>query len=146
MEVGMNVETILQTKGDRLATVPADATIEAATAQLKAEGIGALVVSSDGETLEGILSERDIVRGLVGHGAELLAMPVSAIMTKEVTCCVASDSVDDLMAVMSESRIRHLPILDDGKLKGIISIGDVVKARLNELQNEADALREYIAM
>ncbi len=142
----MNVETILQTKGDRLATVPADATVETALLQLKAEGVGALVVSGDGETLDGILSERDIVRGLVGHGADLLAMPVSAIMTKEVTCCAAADSVDDVMAVMTESRIRHLPILKDGKLKGIISIGDVVKARLTELQNEADALREYIAM
>jgi CBS domain-containing protein len=141
----MNVETILQSKDDRMATVPADATVKVALARLKAEGIGALVVSGDGQALEGIISERDIVRGLVDHGAALLGMAVSVIMTKEVTCCVTADSVDDVMAVMTESRIRHLPILEDGKLKGIISIGDVVKARLNALQHEADALRDYIA-
>ncbi len=141
----MNVETILQSKDDRMATVPADATVEVALARLKEEGIGALVVSGDGQALEGIISERDIVRGLVDHGAALLGMAVAEIMTKEVTCCAAADSVDDVMAVMTENRIRHLPILEDGKLKAIISIGDVVKARLTALQHEADALREYIA-
>jgi len=141
----MNVKSILQAKGDRLATIAADATVETALQRLKAEGVGALVVSGDGTTLEGILSERDIVRSLVGRGTDLLGMPVSAIMTKEVTCCGVGDSVHEVMAVMTENRIRHLPILDDGKLKGIISIGDVVKARLTELQKEAEALREYIA-
>ncbi|MCP4330958.1 MAG: CBS domain-containing protein [Alphaproteobacteria bacterium] len=142
----MNVDKVLQSKGDDVAFIKADSTIGQALAMLKSVGVGALVVSDDGETMDGILSERDIVRSLVDHGNSLMDMTVADLMTKSVTACAPDDSIDECMEVMTDNRIRHLPIIVDGRLKGIISIGDVVKARLTELKNEAEALRQYIAM
>jgi len=141
----MNVETILRSKGGAVATIAPRATIRDAAALLKRERIGALVVSSDGTKVEGILSERDIVHGLADRGTALLDMTVDALMTRRVFTCTPRDSVGDLMAMMTERRIRHIPVLKDGALVGIISIGDVVKHRLDEMEYETSSLRSFIA-
>lgn len=141
----MNVETILRSKGGAVATIAPQATIRDAAALLKRERIGALVVSSDGTKVEGILSERDIVHGLAERGAALLDATVDALMTRRVFTCTPRDSVGDLMAMMTERRIRHIPVMKDGVLVGIISIGDVVKHRLDEMEYETSSLRSFIA-
>lgn len=140
----MDVNALLKGKGANVATIRPSATIEDATARLKEEGVGALVVSQDGERIEGILSERDVVRGLAGTGAPLLTMSVSELMTKPVKTCSRDDNIRDVMSQMTMSRIRHLPVVEDGKLCGIISIGDVVKNRLEELETETNVLRDFI--
>jgi CBS domain-containing protein len=141
----MNVEAILRAKGTNVVTVRPQASIGEAAALLKRRAIGALVVSGDGRTVEGILSERDIVHALVDHGAGLLDRPVSSLMTRRVVTCTPPDSISDLMGEMTERRIRHIPVLKDGALCGIISIGDVVKSRLDEVEWEANSLRSFIA-
>jgi CBS domain-containing protein len=141
----MNVEAILRSKGRQVATISPDATIAAAVQELTSRGIGALVVSGDGVEVEGIVSERDIVRGLTDHGADLLRRSVGELMTRRVYSCSPDDSVADLMAQMTERRVRHIPVLRDGALYGIISIGDVVKNRLDEVEFEANSLRSFIA-
>ncbi|MDH3474312.1 MAG: CBS domain-containing protein [Rhodospirillales bacterium] len=140
----MKVRDMLAAKGDKVVTVKPEATIETVLHRLKLEGVGALVVSADDETLSGIISERDIVRGLPDHGAALLGMKVSEIMTREVKTCAPDVTVQDIMAEMTRSRFRHMPVVADGKLCGIISIGDVVKNRLEELETETHVLRDYI--
>ena len=143
----MKVQDILSAKGERaekVATVQPDATIDTVTHRLKLEGCGALVVSSDGSQVDGIVSERDVVRGLPEHGANLLSMAVSEIMTREVKTCTPDENATDIMSEMTRRRIRHLPVLENGKLHGIISIGDVVKSRLDELETETHVLRDYI--
>jgi len=141
----MNVEIILKTKGDKVATTKPDATLAEVAGELSARKIGALVVSADGDTVVGIISERDIVRTIAETGAEALTQPVSTAMTRDVFTCSLHDSVQDLMATMSQKRIRHLPVTEDDKLCGMISIGDVVKYRLEEVEYEAEALRGFIA-
>ena len=140
----MNVETILRNKGNSVATIRPDATIEAAVDELRTHGIGALVVSEDGETVEGILSERDIVHALAVQGAALLAEPVASVMTRRVVTCEPQEDVAEVMAEMTNRRIRHLPVVRDGRLCGIVSIGDVVKNRLDEIEYEASSLRSFI--
>jgi CBS domain-containing protein len=140
----MKVRDMLAAKGDKVATVKPDATIETVLHRLKLEGVGALVVSADDETVSGIISERDIVRGLPGQGGALLGMKVSEIMTREVKTCAPDATVQNIMAEMTRSRFRHMPVVNDGKLCGIISIGDVVKNRLEELETETHVLRDYI--
>ncbi len=141
----MNVETILRNKGDAVAKVAPQATIREAAALLRRERIGALVVSRDSAKVEGILSERDIVHGLADRGAALLDAAVEELMTRRVFTCSPRDSVADLMAMMTERRIRHIPVLRDGALAGIVSIGDVVKHRLDEMEYETSSLRSFIA-
>lgn len=141
----MNVETILRDKGDWVATIRADATIAAAVEMLNRERIGALVVSDDGAEVAGVLSERDIVRGLGLHGEDLLSRPVTQIMTRDVITCQPADTVGELMSEMTNRRIRHLPVVANGRLRGIVSIGDVVKNRLDEVEFEASSLRSFIA-
>ena len=141
----MKVRTMLAHKGDRVLTVRTDATITAAIEILKAEKIGALVASDDGAAVQGILSERDVVRGLQEHGAKLLSMTVAEFMTTPVKTCELTDDIQDIMAQMTRSRIRHLPVVEEAKLCGMISIGDVVKNRLEELEAEASALRDYVS-
>ena len=141
----MNVHTILRGKGKSVVTIHPDATIERAVAVLRLRGIGALVVSDDGEKVAGILSERDIVDALGQYGAELLAVSVSEVMTCPVVTCEPEDSVADLMAEMTNRRIRHFPVVENGRLVGIVSIGDLVKSRLDEIEYEADSLRSFIA-
>ncbi len=140
----MKVQVMLDAKGSEVATTRPDATIAAAIDILKREGIGALVVTDSGGGLAGIISERDIVRGLVDHGGDLLKMPVAELMTRSVKTCGPDHNINDVMAEMTRSRIRHLPVLADGRLCGIISIGDVVKNRLEELEAETSVLRDYI--
>jgi len=141
----MNVEAILRSKGSGVATIPPETTIAAAIRELRSRGIGALVVSEDGHSVAGILSERDIVHALAEHGAELLKLTVDRLMTRRVVTCRPEDTVSELMARMTERRFRHLPVLKDGALCGIISIGDLVKNRIEEVEFEADSLRHFIA-
>ena len=141
----MNVETILRTKGRTVATIRQDETVSAAIDQLITRNIGALVVSDDGESVDGIVSERDIVHGLAEHGPDLLSLRLAEVMTRQVVTCDPSDSVDQLMAEMTNRRIRHFPVVQEGRLCGIVSIGDVVKSRLDEVEYEARSLRSFIA-
>ena len=140
----MKVRDILGTKGSEVATVPPDSTVSTAAGLLKLKKIGALVVSEDGKSVAGILSERDIVRALVDNGRELMDMPVSDLMTKTVKTCHLGSDLNEIMVEMTRSRIRHLPVVEEGHLRGIISIGDVVKNRLGELETETSVLRDYI--
>jgi CBS domain-containing protein len=140
----MKVEAMLAEKGDRVVTIGPETTVSTLVRMLKLEGIGAVVVTDDSGQLRGIVSERDVVRELVTHGAALLEMPVSNVMTAAVKTTSPNANIGDVMAEMTRSRVRHLPVLDGGKLLGIISIGDVVKNRLEELETETSVLRDYI--
>jgi len=140
----MKVGSILKAKGASVATTAPDATIATIVWELKSKGIGALVVSEDGATVLGLISERDIVYGLAEHGAKLPGMRVSQLTTRSVVTCTPEDSITRAMALMTHHRVRHIPVIEDGKLRGIISIGDVVKHRLDELEMEANILREAL--
>lgn len=142
----MNVQSIIGGKGSDVATIPQTATLRDAVKTLGELRIGALVVSGDGRAIEGIVSERDIVRAAATLGATALDSSVGSVMSTDVITCAAGDGVDRLMSLMTERRIRHLPVVDErGHLTGIVSIGDVVKARLSELEHENHALAEYIS-
>jgi CBS domain-containing protein len=140
----VQISQLLRRKGHEVATIERDATVRAALALLAEKGIGALVVSADGRTVEGIVSERDVARGLHERGAELLAEPVATVMTGQVHTCPPGASVHDLAQTMTDHRVRHVPVVEDGALIGIVSIGDVVKARLVELEEERKQLVDYI--
>jgi CBS domain-containing protein len=142
----MNVGEILKTKGANVETIEGDATVADAIEHLRDESIGALVVSPDGQAVEGVFSERDVVTGLVEHRDALLGMKVSDLMTKSVTTCTPEDSVQKIMVEMTERRARHFPVLEGERLVGVVSIGDVVKNRLDEVELENKVLRDsYIA-
>jgi CBS domain-containing protein len=140
----MRINSILNGKGDDVATVAPDSTVADALGLLAEHGIGALVVSTDGRTVEGILSERDVVRALSAQGVGTLEHPVHELMTGSVVTCTRQDTVDSLMAIMTDRRVRHVPVVEDGELSGIISIGDVVKHRVGELESETRHLKDYI--
>ena len=140
----MLVSGILRSKGSFVATVPPQATLLDLADRLAHVGVGALVVSRDGESIDGIVSERDLARALARDGVDALAVPVEQVMAHEVRTCSASSTIDAVMATMTEARIRHMPVVDDGQMVGIVSIGDVVKHRLDELQSENGALQEYL--
>ena len=141
----MNVQSILAAKGTTVATITADTTLSGAVTALREHGIGALIVSADGSSLDGILSERDVVRSIATHGDDSLHLLVGSAMSSNVITCQPADTIDKLMAMMTDRRIRHLPVVDsDGALAGIISIGDVVKYRLVELESENSQLHDYI--
>ena len=140
----MFLRDVLRRKGDAVVTVPPEATVGQMLATLTEHNVGALVVSSDGARLDGIVSERDVVRALHGYGAAVLDAPVTEIMTVEVTVARPEDSVESLMRVMTEHRIRHVPVVVDGALAGIVSIGDVVKSRIDQLETERESLIGYI--
>ncbi len=139
----MLVSDILRTKGPAVETVRPDDTALSFSKQLRAQRIGATVVSRDGVSLDGIISERDLAYGLAVHGAHLPHVLVSDLMTTAVITCSPHDTVATVMAVMTQRRIRHLPVLENGRLVGLISIGDVLKHRLGEIQMEANVLRDY---
>ncbi len=141
----MNVEAILRNKGRNVITVAPDAKVAAAAALLRHHGIGALVVSRDGRTVDGILSERDIVHALAEHAGAALDFEVARLMSRRVITGKPEDSIAELMALMTERRIRHIPVIERGALAGIVSIGDVVKSRLDEVESEASSMREFIA-
>ncbi len=140
----MNVSELLRRKGSEVTVVDPDATIAAAAALLVSQRIGALVVTDDAGGIAGIISERDIVRSIVELGGAGLDARVSEVMTAPVQTCDRGDLVEGLMSVMTERRIRHLPVERDGRLEGIISIGDVVKHRVEELEDERRHLTDYI--
>ena len=138
----MTVAAILKEKGYGVVTTPPDTTLSTAVWEIRTRGIGALVVSGDGSGVLGLISERDIVHALAEHGAALLGMRVSEVMTRAVVTCTPADTVTKVMAQMTRHRVRHIPVIEDGRLHGIVSIGDVVKHRLDELELEANVLRE----
>ena len=141
----MRVAHLLTTKGHDVATVSQSQSVEEALALLKAHGIGALVVTGATPPLVGIVSERDIVRAIADRGAEALHERVADLMSVDVTTCDESTLVTDLMSTMTVRRIRHVPVVDHDVLTGIISIGDVVRARLEELEHEKQDLLEYVS-
>ena len=140
----MTVERILTEKGAHVPTVAPDVTIADLIAELESEDLGALVVSADGQHIVGIISERDVVRGLQRFGAEVLEHRVRDLMSPDVVTCTAGDRVAGVMALMDDRRIRHIPVVDDGKLIGVVTTRDIIKLRLDEVQSEADAMRAYI--
>jgi CBS domain-containing protein len=142
----MNVQSIIGTKGIEVATIAQTANLGDVVRTLGERRIGALVVSGDGRVIEGIISERDIVGAASRSGAAALEASVGSVMSTDVITCSLGDGVDRLMSLMTDRRIRHLPVVDDhGHLAGIVSIGDVVKARLTELEHENRALADYIS-
>jgi CBS domain-containing protein len=141
----MLIAQILAGKGHEVVSTRPDATIAEVAGLLKAERIGAVVVTSEAGELCGIISERDLARGLADYGADLLQMRVRDLMTTEVSTCAPDDGIDQLMQQMTEGRFRHLPVMQDGRMIGLISIGDVVKHRLQELEAETHLLHDYIA-
>jgi CBS domain-containing protein len=140
----MRISDVLRRKGNIVVTVKPEQSVTEMIDLLAEHGVGALVVSSDGTTVEGIVSERDVVRRLQRNGPEMLGAPVSEIMTTQVHSCPPDMDLDELMRIMTEGRFRHVPVLDHGKLAGIVSIGDVVKNRIDSLQAERDQLEAYI--
>ena len=142
----MTVAAILRAKGTRVESTTPETTLYSVAWALKSRGIGALVVTSeDRARILGIVSERDIVHGLIEHGEHLLALPVSRVMTSPVLTCAPEDRVTAVMARMTRHRVRHLPVVDAaGRLCGLVSIGDLVKHRLDELELEANILRETL--
>jgi CBS domain-containing protein len=139
----MKVADIIRIKGSVVKTVTPDKTALEFSEQLRAEQIGAMVVSHDGRSIDGIISERDLAYALAAHGSELSRIAVSKLMTRVVVVCSPEDSITDVMKLMTQRRIRHLPVKDGDHLVGIISIGDVLKHRLGEVELEANVLRDY---
>ncbi|KPD11883.1 CBS domain-containing protein [Phaeobacter sp. 11ANDIMAR09] len=141
----MLVQLILKSKaGAAVVTVAPDASVADAAALLSDKGIGTVVVSSDGQTADGILSERDIVRELGTSGSGCLQKPVSAYMTTKLVTCSSQSNVEDILKQMTEGRFRHMPVVEEGKMVGLVSLGDVVKAQLAEIAMEKDALEGMI--
>ena len=140
----MRVSDVLRNKGAGVDTLEPGTRVSELLRRLADHNIGAMVVTGP-DGIVGIVSERDVVRNLTTHGANLLEMPVSAIMTTTIASCVLEDSVDQLFGVMTEKRIRHVPVIVDGELVGIVSIGDVVKMRMEELQHNEEQLQAYIS-
>ncbi len=139
----MTVRAILDTKGHHVQSVEPGAKLADAIKLLSQRRIGAVLVLSQGR-IEGILSERDIVRVLGERGASVLDEPVSSVMTRKVVSCREKDTVSEMMEVMTNGKFRHLPVVEDGRVVGLISIGDIVKWRVGEYEREQEALREYI--
>jgi CBS domain-containing protein len=140
----MKISDVVRRKGDTVVTVRPDDTVEQLLALLGEHRIGALVVSEDGEHVSGIVSERDVVWRLASDGAGILQARISDIMTTDVKTCGFDDHLEDLARTMTEMRIRHVPVVEDGRLRAIVSIGDIVKNRIDELQAERDQLVGYI--
>jgi CBS domain-containing protein len=139
----MRIADVLRNKGAEVATISPDTTVTELLAGMAQRNIGAMVVMGP-DGVVGIVSERDVVRRLNERGAELLTMPVSEIMTSVVVTCAPGDAVDTLSVLMTENRVRHVPVIANGELAGIVSIGDVVKTRMDEMQAEREQLQDYI--
>ncbi len=141
----MHVSTILAEKGGTVFTAHATQTLHDAAAILRDRSIGAVVVTDATSTPVGILSERDIVRALANHGSSVMDRPIRDFMTEDVVFCALTDTIDDVMEVMTAARFRHLPVVTEGRLEGIISIGDAVRAKIAEIEAETEALKSYIS-
>ena len=140
----MQISQLLEGKGAFVATVQPEVPIIDVVKEMTERSIGSLVVSDDGDTIAGIVSERDVVAAISRFTAAILDEPVRTIMSTTVQTCRSDDSIDSLMATMTDQRIRHIPVVDDGRLVGIVSIGDLVKARMDELERDRDALEHFI--
>ena len=140
----MTVKTVLATKGSEVITIGPTATLEQAIAVLDRHRIGAVVVLGADERVIGILSERDIVRALSELGAKALGEPLAQSMTRTVITCSEADTISEIMERMTHGRFRHIPVVEQDRLVGIVSIGDVVKQRLGEMERESEALKDYI--
>jgi CBS domain-containing protein len=140
----MRIDGILRAKGNEVIAVAPDATLFDAAQLLHEHRIGALVVLDRSDQLIGIVSERDVVAAIAAHRGDALHMHVDQVMSADVVVCSPRDTVEQLMTVMTERRFRHLPVVDNGKLVGIVSIGDVVKRRISEISDEADVLHDYL--
>lgn len=141
----MQVSVLLQVKGSEVITVTPEISTTEALAVLARHRIGAVVVSSDGQQIDGVLSERDVVRALAAEGGGVLDAPVRTLMSTEIITCQPDTTIDELMTTMTERRVRHVPVLVDGRLAGLVSIGDVVKDRISVLENETKVLHDYIS-
>lgn len=141
----MNVATILKSKGRAVSTLRPDVTLLEVSAKLSLKRIGAIVIVGDGGCVAGIVSERDVIRAISKHGCEALQLSVSEIMTRDVESCQESDPIDEVMEAMTKGRFRHLPVIEDDALVGIISIGDVVKIHVAEVEMEVSAMRSYLS-
>jgi CBS domain-containing protein len=141
----MHVKEILAHKGPAVVTIGPGAVVADVVASLAQHRIGALVVTSDGRRIEGIVSERDVVKALNAYGTDLLQMAVREIMTADVHTCVPADEVRSLARTMTDKRFRHMPVVIDGALSGIVTIGDIVKGRVDELETEHEQLMDYIS-
>ncbi len=139
----MKVSDILSAKGNAVRTVMPSESIATLAHRLRLEGVGAFIVSEDGHTIDGIISERDVARGVAEHGADLPGLPVSSLMTRSVVTCTPDDSIAKIARIMTQRRVRHLPVEQSGALAGVVSVGDVVKHRLEEMELEANVLRDY---
>jgi len=139
----MKVSEILKTKGSAVKTVRLDETALELAEKLRAERIGAMIVSNDGSRIDGIISERDVAYGLAAHAGNLPRVTVERLMTKVVVVCSPDDKINEVMGVMTQKRVRHLPVKDGDRLIGMISIGDVLKHRLTEIELETEVLRDY---
>jgi CBS domain-containing protein len=140
----MRISDVLRVKGARVVTITPDTKVRQLLAVLAEHGIGAVVVSENGTSVDGIVSERDIVRAFAKRGAAVMSEPVTDIYTAEVHTLTPETSLEDVMRMMTEYRVRHAPVVVDGGLRGIVSIGDVVKNRMDELETERAALTDYI--
>lgn len=142
----MDIEAILAVKGHAVSTVRPEVTVSEAMLRMRDERIGAVVISDDGSRIQGIISDRGILHAIADHGVEVLSRPIEGVMAREVFTCTPRDRVGSIMRLMTDRRIRHIPVVDaDGRLHGLISIGDVVKHRIDEVQREAEAMRDYIS-
>ena len=140
----MTVKAILTKKGTEVLTIDPTKSLAAAAKLLAEHAIGALVVTGPDRRIVGIVSERDIVQELAAHGAAALELPLTDVMTRRVMTCSPSDTISSVMERMTQGKFRHLPVIEQGRLAGIVSIGDVVKHRLQEMEQEQSALRDYI--
>jgi CBS domain-containing protein len=140
----MRISDVLRVKGTRVVTVTPDTTVRQLLAVLAEHGIGAVIVSADGTSVDGIASERDIVRAFAKRGAAAMSEPVTAIYTAEVHTVTPETQIEEVMRMMTERRVRHAPVVLEGGLRGLVSIGDVVKNRIDELETERAALTDYI--
>lgn len=140
----MRISDVIRTKGNAVVTVSPDIDVRNLLTVLAEHRIGAAVVSADGATIVGIVSERDIVRALADRGAAVLSESISTIMTASVQTCLPETHIEELAKVMTDGRFRHVPVVASGQLAGIVSIGDVVKSRITELEVERDSLTSYI--
>lgn len=140
----MNVKTILSIKGNEVVSIEPTATLEQAVHKLAEHRIGALLVLGPNRRVTGILSERDVVRALAERGAGVLSEPLATVMTRKVVTCAQSDTVGAIMELMTTGKFRHVPVVEQERVIGVVSIGDVVKHRLQEIEQESNALRDYI--
>ncbi len=141
----MNVASVLKAKGRAVATARPETTLKDIAIQLSHKRIGAIVVVDDRDEVIGIISERDLVRAIAAGDQEILASPVSESMTRDVVSCGEERTIDELMEIMTKGRFRHIPVMDGGKLIGIVSIGDVVKNHIAEVEMEVSAMRDYLS-